>query len=39
MVLENPGLEEKSCITEALYAGLQLIMPGGDPRTGICPVR
>ncbi|MEE2995919.1 MAG: gentisate 1,2-dioxygenase [Pseudomonadota bacterium] len=28
MVLENPGLEEKSCITEALYAGLQLIMPG-----------
>ena len=28
MVLENPGLEGKSCITEALYAGLQLIMPG-----------
>ena len=28
LVLENPGLEEKSCITEALYAGLQLIMPG-----------
>lgn len=28
MVLENPTLEGKSCITEALYAGLQLIMPG-----------
>lgn len=28
MVLENPTLEGRSCITEALYAGLQLIMPG-----------
>ena len=28
LVLENPGLVDKSCITEALYAGLQLIMPG-----------
>ena len=28
MVLENPTLQGKSCITEALYAGLQLIMPG-----------
>ncbi|MEK9647202.1 MAG: gentisate 1,2-dioxygenase, partial [Alphaproteobacteria bacterium] len=27
MVLENPTLEGRSCITEALYAGLQLIMP------------
>jgi gentisate 1,2-dioxygenase len=28
LVLENPSLRDKSCITEALYAGLQLIMPG-----------
>ncbi len=28
MVLENPTLQGRSCITEALYAGLQLIMPG-----------
>lgn len=28
LVLENPTLRGKSCITEALYAGLQLIMPG-----------
>ncbi len=28
MVLENPTLEGKSRISEALYAGLQLIMPG-----------
>ena len=28
MVLENPTLPGRSCITEALYAGLQLIMPG-----------
>ena len=28
LVLENPGLPGKSSITPALYAGLQLIMPG-----------
>ncbi len=28
LVLENPSLAGRSCITEALYAGLQLIMPG-----------
>jgi len=28
LFLENPGLPEKSSITPALYAGLQLIMPG-----------
>jgi gentisate 1,2-dioxygenase len=28
LVLENPGLEGKRLITESLYAGLQLIMPG-----------
>ena len=28
LILENPTLRGKSCITEALYAGLQLIMPG-----------
>lgn len=28
LVLENPGLEGKSQITDTLYAGLQLIMPG-----------
>lgn len=28
LVLENPTLRDQSCITEALYAGLQLIMPG-----------
>lgn len=28
LVLENPGLEGKHLITESLYAGLQLIMPG-----------
>lgn len=28
LVLENPTLQGRSCITEALYAGLQLIMPG-----------
>ena len=28
LVLENPSMRGKSCITEALYAGLQLIMPG-----------
>lgn len=28
LVLQNPGLEGRSCISESLYAGLQLIMPG-----------
>lgn len=28
LILENPTLKGRSCITEALYAGLQLIMPG-----------
>jgi gentisate 1,2-dioxygenase len=28
LVLENPALPGQSCITQSLYAGLQLIMPG-----------
>ncbi len=28
LILENPALPGKSCITQSLYAGLQLIMPG-----------
>lgn len=28
LVLENPGLRGQSCITQSLYAGLQLILPG-----------
>jgi gentisate 1,2-dioxygenase len=28
LVLENPGLRGESCITQSLYAGLQLILPG-----------
>ena len=28
LILENPGLAGQSCITQSLYAGLQLIMPG-----------
>jgi len=28
LILENPGLKGKSSITQSLYAGLQLIMPG-----------
>ncbi|HEX4111484.1 MAG TPA: gentisate 1,2-dioxygenase [Stellaceae bacterium] len=28
LVLENPGLRGRSCITHSLYAGLQLILPG-----------
>src|SRR5262245_55539113 len=28
LVLENPGLRRASRITQSLYAGLQLIMPG-----------
>lgn len=28
LVLENPGLPGKSCITSSLYAGVQLVLPG-----------
>ncbi len=28
LILENPALRGKSCITQSLYAGLQLIRPG-----------
>jgi gentisate 1,2-dioxygenase len=28
LILENPGLRGQSCITQSLYAGLQVIMPG-----------
>jgi gentisate 1,2-dioxygenase len=28
LILENPGLSGQSCITQSLYAGLQLILPG-----------
>jgi gentisate 1,2-dioxygenase len=28
LILENPKLRGQSCITQSLYAGLQLIMPG-----------
>ena len=28
LILENPGMAGQSCITRALFAGLQLIMPG-----------
>ncbi|HLS85930.1 MAG TPA: gentisate 1,2-dioxygenase [Burkholderiales bacterium] len=28
LILENPGMRGKSCITQSLYAGLQLILPG-----------
>ena len=28
LVLENPGLPGKSCITSSLYAGIQLVLPG-----------
>ena len=28
LILENPALRGKSCITQSLYAGLQVIMPG-----------
>jgi gentisate 1,2-dioxygenase len=33
LVLENPGLPGKHLATDALYAGLQLIMPGEFART------
>ncbi len=28
LILENPALQGQSCITQSLYAGLQLILPG-----------
>jgi gentisate 1,2-dioxygenase len=28
LVLENPGLRGQSCITQSLYAGMQMLMPG-----------
>ena len=28
LILENPGLPGQSCITQSLYAGLQVILPG-----------
>jgi gentisate 1,2-dioxygenase len=28
LILENPGMRGESCITQSLYAGLQLILPG-----------
>src|SRR5258708_27661792 len=28
LILENPGMRGESCITQSLYAGLQLIPPG-----------
>jgi gentisate 1,2-dioxygenase len=28
LALENPGLRGSSCITQSLYAGLQLVLPG-----------
>jgi len=28
LILENPGMPGRSCTTQSLYAGLQLIMPG-----------
>ncbi len=28
LILENPALRGQSCITQTLYAGLQLVMPG-----------
>src|SRR6476619_4228682 len=28
LILENPALRGQSCITQSLYAGLQLILPG-----------
>jgi gentisate 1,2-dioxygenase len=28
LILENPGLRGQSCVTQSLYAGLQLILPG-----------
>ncbi len=28
LILENPALRGRSCITQSLYAGLQLILPG-----------
>ncbi|HVJ13745.1 MAG TPA: gentisate 1,2-dioxygenase, partial [Burkholderiales bacterium] len=28
LILQNPGMPGESCVTQSLFAGLQLIMPG-----------
>ncbi|MGH8733680.1 MAG: gentisate 1,2-dioxygenase, partial [Burkholderiales bacterium] len=28
LILQNPGMTGKSCVTQSLFAGLQLILPG-----------
>jgi gentisate 1,2-dioxygenase len=33
LILENPALRGLSCITQSLYAGLQLVLPGEVART------
>ena len=33
LILENPGMRGKSCITQSLYAGLQVILPGEVARS------
>lgn len=33
LALENPGLRGTSCITQSLYAGLQLVLPGETTST------
>jgi len=36
LVLENPGMRGESCITQSLYAGLQLILPGENHAEPLC---
>jgi len=39
LILENPALRGKSCITQSLYAGLQLVLPGEiAPAQGVGPM-
>ena len=33
LILENPALRGQSCITQSLYAGLQVIMPGSGTQS------
>lgn len=33
LILENPALRNRSCITQTLYAGLQLLLPGETARS------
>jgi gentisate 1,2-dioxygenase len=33
LILENPGIKGTSCITETLYAGLQLVLPNEEAPT------